>query len=183
MTALVLHAASRSGLTFEEALEAAPAGTALLSTPWRYEVLTTADAAARPPDGVYEVRVFDEHAELRWRNEDDGRGSAVVLTEDPTLLPEGFDELGLVEATGCIAGTYLLWGTAVSDSGAPSGYSTLTTARVGARRIPADITVREHAAVDVREYVQRDEHGNAYVAEERLLRIGTATPHDLETRL
>ncbi|OLT37829.1 CRISPR-associated protein [Actinomadura sp. CNU-125] len=183
MTGSVLHAASRDEVTFAEALAVAPAGTALLSTPWRYEVVTAADAAARPPDGVFEARLFDERAELRWQNRDDGRGTAVFLTPYEELLPDGLTRLAPVEAVDVIPGYYLLWGTAVRDDEAPQGYTTLTTARVGARRIPAEIPVREHASLEVHEYVTRDGHGNAYVAEERLVRIEVAEPYLLGTAL
>ncbi|TDC84516.1 CRISPR-associated protein Csx19 [Actinomadura sp. 7K507] len=170
----ILHVAARDGITFPEAMEAAPDGVALLTTPWRYEVVTADEARRSAPEGVFEARVFDEHAELRWLNEADDRGRAVLLTEDPAALPAPFTEREQIEVVGTEAGGYLLWGKAVEAS---DGWTTLTTERIGSLRIPAEIARGEHASLVTREYIARDpDHGNAYIAEERLLTFQVSEP-------
>ncbi|WP_018653245.1 type III-D CRISPR-associated protein Csx19 [Actinomadura flavalba] len=172
-----LYSAHRQGLTFTEALAAAPGGFALLTTPWRYVVTTTAEARAAVPDGVFEARLFDARCELRWKETDDERGTAVALTEDPAGLPPGFDPLPELDVSGVVDGEYLLWGRAVTESG---GWTTLTTERIGSLRVPAVIAAGGHAALTTREYIERDPlYGNAAVVEERLLGLAPSEPVDL----
>lgn len=174
MTGTVLHVASRDDLTFAEAMEDAPDGVALLTTPWRYEVVTAAEARLSMPEGVFEARVFDESTELRWLNDMDGRGRAVLLTEDPAVLPEAFTTREQVEVIGTENGGYLLWGKAVETA---DGWTTLTTERIGSLRVPTGIERGEHASLVTREYIARDpDHGNAYIAEERLLAFQVSEP-------
>lgn len=166
MTGTTLHVAAREGLTFAEAMESAPDGFALLTTPWRYEIVTTADARRSTPDGVFEARVFNEHTELRWLNDADS-GRTVLLSEDPAVLPESFAKPEPLEAIGTTKGGYLLWGKAVQAS---DGWTTLSTERMGSLRIPGEFGAGSHVALTTCEYIARDtEHGNAYIAEERLL--------------
>lgn len=174
MTGTVLHVATRDGLTFAEAMENAPDGFALLTTPWRYAVIAAAEARTSAPDGVFEARVFDEHAELRWLNDTEDRGRAVVITEDPGHLPPAFTDRVQVEVIGIEEGGYLLWGKAVEVSG---GWTTLTTERIGSMRIPGEFQRGDHVALTTREYLGRDsDHGNAYIAEERLLSFEISEP-------
>ncbi|TMR00137.1 TIGR03984 family CRISPR-associated protein [Actinomadura soli] len=173
MTGTTLHVATRDGLTFTEAMERAPDGFALLTTPWRYEIVTTADARRSTPEGVFEARVFNEHTELRWLNDADS-GRTVLLTEDPTVLPAAFAKPDPLEATGTIKGGYLLWGKAVQAS---DGWTTLTTERIGSLRVPGEFGGGCHVALATCEYIARDPaHGNAYIAEERLLSFELSEP-------
>ncbi|SEG48675.1 CRISPR-associated protein, TIGR03984 family [Thermomonospora echinospora] len=171
---VVLHTAARDGLSFPEVLAYAPDGVALLITPWRYHVALVRDGRVLPHRDeidlteTFDVRVFNENAELRWL-QSGGSGRAVLLTEDATALPADFTERdGDVHAIAVQKGQYLLWGRSVGTSG---GWTTLTTERIGAIRVPVDIPRRPgYAALTTREYIARDpRHGNAYVAEERLL--------------
>jgi len=169
MTGTTLHVATRAGLTFTEAMASAPDGFALLTTPWRYQLVTTAEARHSTPEEVFEARVFNEHTELRWLNDADS-GRTVLLSEDPTVLPAAFTRLDPVEATGTIEGGYLLWGKAVQSS---DGWTTLTTERIGSLRVPGEFGRGSHVALATCEYIARDaEHGNAYIAEERLMSFG-----------
>ncbi|WP_119726306.1 type III-D CRISPR-associated protein Csx19 [Thermomonospora amylolytica] len=172
---VVLHTAARDGLTFPEVLAYAPDGVALLITPWRYHVALVRDGQvlSRGDEidltGTFDVRVFNENAELRWLQTGDGRGRAVLLTEDAAALPADFTERhGDVHAIAVQEGRYLLWGR---SAGTSDGWTALTTERIGAVHIPVDIPRRPgYAALTTREYIARDpRHGNAYVAEERLL--------------
>jgi CRISPR-associated protein (TIGR03984 family) len=170
-----LYVAGRDGVTLSEALTAAPGdGTALLTGPWEYRVTTTAAARSGDTAEVFEARVFGATAELRWIEESAGRGRAVLLTEDPAEQPPGFTSPDPIEAVGVVSGSYLLWGRVAARD---DGWSTLTTERVGAVRIPAEIEPGQHAVIATREYIVRDpHHGNAYVAAERLLGFTAAVP-------
>ncbi|MCP2337971.1 type III-D CRISPR-associated protein Csx19 [Actinomadura rupiterrae] len=175
MTGTILHVAARDGLTFAEAMRHAPDGIALLTTPWRYEVATAAEARRAAPEGVFEARVFDERTELRWLGGPDDPGRTVVLTEDPAALPAAFPDAGRLEAVGTETGGYLLWGRVVEAS---DGWTTLTTERIGTLRIPGEFGRGDRVALTTREYIAREpDHGNAYIAEERLLSFEVSAPH------
>jgi CRISPR-associated protein (TIGR03984 family) len=174
---------SETDLTLEEALRAcrpallaAPA-VALLYSPSRClwglfgeeEYLTGEDG--RPIDlrPVYEARVFNRDAELRWLNTSGGRGRGVLISEQdfPGSMPA---ELAPVEVVETVEQTYLLWGEGLS--GSPStGWSYLAAARVGRLAVPvAQLAQRQRVQLKAREYlVTADEHGNVTVADERLL--------------
>ncbi|MFF0771834.1 CRISPR-associated protein Csx19 [Nonomuraea wenchangensis] len=182
---VVLHAVSWRDIRLDEVLQhAAPGSVALLSTPQAYHIalvgasggLETRRGSVRLRD-VFEARFFDERAELRWVNFADGRGSAVFLTEDAAMLPDDASErLPDVEATDTRAGAYLLWGRSAGSAG---DWTTLSTERIGTIDIPAVIPAEQHAQVLTREYIALDpDHGNAYIAEERLLRFDLATPEN-----
>lgn len=176
-----LHAAAHPGLPLAEALATCvrasklAEATALLTAPSRYDIaLVGADGGCRTPQGpaqlseVYEARVFTADAELRWREEPGAPGRAVLLTEEPALLPPEFPETdGLeLEAVGTLTTHQLLWGQATEGAGK---WTTLTGASV-TLRVPVQTTARARLAA--RQYIAVEpEHGNAYVAEERLLRI------------
>ncbi|MEV6981854.1 CRISPR-associated protein Csx19 [Sphaerisporangium sp. NPDC051017] len=171
MTAL--YGAAATGITLPEALEAArlDGGCALLTAPSAYRLARAAGRGCVTPTGpadlsaVYEARVFTAHVELRWVE----AGYAVLLTEDASLLPGAFGEpLDALDVVTTIETRYLVWGTATTST---PGWAMLASARVGALAVPmaaAPETGRIRLAV--REYVVADKaHGNAYVAEERLI--------------
>ncbi|WP_182874307.1 CRISPR-associated protein Csx19 [Microbispora sp. H10670] len=173
--AVALHAVTGSGVTLAEALEATglDGACALLTTPSAYQVARVTGHTCVTRNGpvdlaaVYEARVFSPDVELRWM--ESASASAVVLAEDEYLLPGSFDDrLDPLPAARTIEVRYLVWG-AVQD--AANGWATLSSARVGVLDVPT-LTAFRHGRVRLaaREYVAVDpEHGNAYVAEERLL--------------
>jgi CRISPR-associated protein (TIGR03984 family) len=175
---VVLHAVSWRDIRLDEVLgHAAPGSVALLSTPRAYHVSLVGasgdlDGSVRLED-VFEARFFDERAELRWVNIAGGRGSAVLLTEDAAMLPDGSGErLPDIVSVCSLEGSYLLWGR---SAGSANGWTTLASERIGTIDIPADVPAGLHARIVTREYVARDpDHGNAYIAEERLLRFDLA---------
>lgn len=185
---VVLHSAARDDVTVEQAIEAAAPGdgVALLATPYRYHVARMKDGLPRlragtvPLGDVFEARIFDGTAELRWLHTADGHGRAVLLTEDATALPTAFDErLEPVEALETLSGTYLLWGRAADNR---DGWTTLATPRIGTFTVPVTAGTGTRVRLVTREYIACDPaHGNAYVAEERLLRLEpTPTPTNAE---
>jgi CRISPR-associated protein (TIGR03984 family) len=120
---------------------------------------------------VFEARIFNEDFELRWvQSGFDGgvrRGPGVILHETEELGGEALPGI-----TGTLPRQYLLWGQ--GDPTAPGlseGWSILSTARIGTFAVPlANVASSRRVIVRAREYVaQEPDHGNAYIAEERLL--------------
>lgn len=179
-----LYGAAATGVSLAEALAAAglDGACALLTTPSAYRIATVADGACVTADGpvdlaaAYEARAFTPDAELRWADP----GYAVVLTEDAALLPASFPErIDPLPAVAVLNADYLLWGEV---RGTAPGWATLRSSRIGALTVPlADPPAdRSRIRLAAREYVVAEpEHGNAYVAEERLLRF---EPHTDEKK-
>lgn len=169
-----LYGAVADGITLEEALPAVPGGCALLTTPSAYHVAKVEGGRCIRPTGpvdlslVYEARVFTPDIELRWTES----GYAVALTENENLLP--FDQrIDPINAETTIDTRYLLWGKA---SPLTPGWTTLHSSRIGSLTVPAT-AAGSRLRLTAREYVVADpEHGNAYVAEERLIGFEPYTP-------
>lgn len=129
---------------------------------------------------VFEARVFNNIAELRWLNEASGKGAAVVLCDKDSLeffgvKPESFktnvngEEKDIVDAN---EQTYLLWGQS-TDKSQPNGWTQFAEARIGSFFVPVkDITKKnERAQFRAIEYLGEYEDGNLAVCEERLIGI------------
>ncbi|MFI6802169.1 type III-D CRISPR-associated protein Csx19 [Streptosporangium canum] len=168
-----LYGAAAAGVTLARAIEAAgvAGGCALLTAPSAYHVARVEGGRcvteAGPVDlsTVYEARVFTAQVELRWVE----AGYAVLLTEDRSLLPPSFD--GPVEplsAEAVLDVRYLLWGEVKAFT---SGWVALGSARIGTLTVPvATPFPQDRIRLVAREYVVADRvHGNAHVAEERLV--------------
>lgn len=187
----ILYGRGHPAITLEYALAGAgfADAVALLSAPHAYHVAQvrqgrchTHDADPAVLDAVFDARVFDEGKELRWLNTTGTDGRAVLLTEDPDALPEDFgDPLPDLHAVDTLATTYVLWGSARPGTGP---WTTLHTPRIGTLHIPVPspragsrlrLVAREYVCVEAR-------HGNAHIAEERLLRIEPAEPADTGIR-
>jgi CRISPR-associated protein (TIGR03984 family) len=177
-TTTLLHAAVRPGISLDQALRQAPrGGIALLSTPRHYHVARMENGRPHlrgdtpvPLGDVFEARIFDGTSELRWLHTAAGHGQAVLLTEDDTALPEDFDErIEPVSAADTSRGEYLLWGRVAACR---DGWATLATARIGTFDVPVPADIGARIRLVTREYVAHEaEHGNAHIAEERLLRL------------
>ncbi|MCD0449399.1 CRISPR-associated protein Csx19 [Actinocorallia sp. API 0066] len=175
-----LHYAARDDTGLDRVLaEAADGSVALLSTPWRYHVALVRSGAATtragevPLTDVFEARIFNDNAEFRWSQTGPGTGRAVVLTENPSPVA-GFGDFADIQTIGTHQTEYLLWGGSL---GPTDGWSILATARIGRLEIPGDVPEGGRASLVALEYLAREqEHGNVYVAEERLLRFSRAEP-------
>lgn len=154
---------------------------AILYTPRRCELATFAEGALRAGDGqpvdigsVFEARVFNETAELRWLNDPSPEQChrAVILTEQEQSLSGNWkmeQEKGVIER---LDQTYLLWGEGTGKQ-ENDGWSELATARIGGRRIPVGNVARnQRVLLHSVEYVVEVDHGNAVVFDERLVEIG-----------
>ncbi|GGO71152.1 hypothetical protein GCM10012289_36210 [Nonomuraea cavernae] len=146
-------------------------GCALLTTPSAYRVARVEGRACVTSSGpadlsvVYEARAFTADVELRWVES----GYAVLLTEDASLLPESFGEaVDPLPAIGTMDAGYLVWGSVTASD---AGWTSLASARVGTLTVPMASEPRaDRVRLVAREYVVADPgHGNAYVAEERLI--------------
>lgn len=175
-----------------EALERAgfTEATALLCSPQDFRVTRfsqgrcrTHTGASAPLDTVFEARVFDGRRELRWLTFAGQDTHCVLLSEEPDALPTEFgNPLPELHAHQTLPAHYLLWGTPTPKPiRTPDGdWTTLRTPRIGSLHVPAPpppdgqrlrLAAREYVCVEPR-------HGNAHVAEERLLRIEPAEPPD-----
>lgn len=156
-------------------------GTALLYSPSRCYLarleggtVWNARQQSIPLDGersaIFEARVFTPAAELRWRNELDGSGQAVLVSQErhsPCLPDATSDEQSCLDA---IEQRYLLWGQK-SSSEMPEGWQRLTSARIGALDVPLSQALRgeERVQLTATEYLDEvDRYGNVAVVEERL---------------
>lgn len=135
------------------------------------------DAVGTPIDldPVYEARIFNQEAELRWLNTAAGKGRAVLVSELEQNL-DGYRALVELVAHPLFQ-TYLLWGFGV-ERRPGEGWSRLTTARVGGIDVPIDISAslalagpgeKVRVLLDAKEYLaETDIHGNVAVQDERL---------------
>jgi CRISPR-associated protein (TIGR03984 family) len=137
-------------------------------------------------EAVFEARVFNEAAELRWLNQANGAGPAVVLSGSNThtffdVEPEPFRTIVNGESkslAGTIPQTYLLWGESVGSS-SESGWTQFAEARIGSFFVPISNNKisdknRVGACFTAIEYVGEYEDGNVAVSEERLTGITLA---------
>lgn len=132
---------------------------------------------------VFEARIFNQKAELRWLNEANGQGAAVILCADDSLDFFGSKPLPFKvqaedeekEPIGEIPQTYLLWGESTGATDV-DGWTQFAEARIGAFFVPVTgITqANRRAHFKAVEYLGEYEDGNIAVCEERLIRIEAA---------
>jgi CRISPR-associated protein (TIGR03984 family) len=124
-------------------------------------------------DRVFEARIFNSHYELRWLNQQGGKGIAVLLSEQE-IKDFWTGEIESLQAIDIQDQTYLLWGEGYSAS-LKSGWSRLATSRLGKLDVPIDGVDQSKQRVKLiaKEYFQRLDHlhGNVVVAEERLVQL------------
>lgn len=120
---------------------------------------------------AYEIRVFNELAELRWVGAYGGLPArAAVLTENEavaTALENGGWTRSSREYIESLPNAYLLWGKR-DDSSKREGWTRLVEQQVGAIDVPFANTTK-HIRITTMEYVGEHKYGNAAVFEERLL--------------
>ncbi|NJP97984.1 hypothetical protein HCN51_52650 [Nonomuraea sp. FMUSA5-5] len=175
-----LYTAFTQDVTLAEALAKADmeGACAFLTTPTAFSIARVRGGTCEMPQGrvdlaaVYEARVFTPRAELRWMETE---GHAVVLTEEEGILPPSFSEhLPPMQAVATLPARYLVWGHASSPR---PGWVTLRSREVGAITLPSPRSATDRVRLTAREYVVADtDHGNAYVAEERLVGFEPYSP-------
>ncbi len=119
-------------------------------------------------DAVFEARVFNSVAELRWLNERDGAGRAAVLTDADDFEFFGHGPSLKEDVVGELTQQYLLWGRSARASA--NGWTRFATARIGAFDAPVDgLGKGARACFVAREYLKEYQDGNVCVAQERLI--------------
>ena len=187
----VLFVYTRQKIALDEALSAfaplndANGATAILYAPRRCELATCAGGTLHGWDGqpvdidsVFEARVFNETAELRWLNDPSPEQChrAVILTEqDRAGVLVGWEqEKSRPSVIQTLPQTYLLWGEGTGRQ-VSSGWSELATARIGALRVPVgNVGRNQRVLLHSVEYIVEADHGNAVVFDERLVRLEVA---------
>jgi CRISPR-associated protein (TIGR03984 family) len=173
-----LHYSSRT-CTAQDALAALDGThTLFVSTPTQHVVATaTAGRLTIPgvpgwplPASCFQLVAFTREMELRWLA-DHHQGRAVWRAEQPELLPH--PATGTTRFDDRLVQRAVLWGEPAGAG--PDGFSTWTSARIGTATYPCPPGAGPHhrAVLDYAEYVTVDQHGNAAVADHRLLAIST----------
>jgi len=188
---IALFTCTRRTLTLADTLKAfAPIigsqpATAILYSPKRCWLATFSAGALHGPDGqpldigaVFEARIFNEAAELRWLNDpgSEQRHRAAILTEQDhsSALGDWQPCERPPDVIEKLPQPYLLWG---EGTGRPitNGWSELATARIGALAVPiSGVGKKQRVLLHSVEYVVEAEHGNAIVFDERLLKLEVA---------
>lgn len=120
-------------------------------------------------ENIFEARIFTEKYELRWLQEENGKGKAVFISEEKfTENPE--------EVLDTIDQQYLLWGKQVRTE-LQNGWQRLSTARIGAINVFVNennqqMNDKQRVYLHTREYLKIvDNYGNVGVFEERLIKL------------
>ncbi|MBD2279397.1 MAG: TIGR03984 family CRISPR-associated protein [Dolichospermum sp. DEX189] len=123
-------------------------------------------------DNVFELRAFNQNYELRWLNESNGKGKAVLISEQ-NISDYLYADISEIKELHKNPQQYILWGEKASTE-STSGWAKLSTARIGS----IDVPIKGLTGGDKRvylnaiEYLQADEqYGNVSVVEERLTKL------------
>ncbi|MBL8149238.1 MAG: TIGR03984 family CRISPR-associated protein [Blastocatellia bacterium] len=126
-------------------------------------------------DRVFEARLFNSEAELRWLNESNGLGKAIVVSrQDKKDKANYFEFSEPLKTCGAICQSYLLWGEGYSESDKQmqEGWSCLAEARIGKIYVPINGVAKkgERVLLKAVEYLREsdEENGNVIVFEELL---------------
>lgn len=134
---------------------------------------------------IFEARIFNEDYELRWLNEYDGKGKAVLLLETSLSNDSGTEKnfsssleqknqssepLKFIDT---IPQQYLIWGERIHDKSLDN-WVTVSTARIGKLNIPLnqDLHKDQRIYLKTKEYLSEVDHfGNVSIIEERLINL------------
>jgi CRISPR-associated protein (TIGR03984 family) len=120
-------------------------------------------------EAIFEARVFNPGYELRWLNNSQGRGSAVLLSEN-SIADYLATDIDPLEPLSTHPQKYLLWGEGTNYA-TTDGWSRLATARIGKLFVPIGaVSNGQRAYLQTCEYLKvTDKYGNVAVVEERLI--------------
>lgn len=125
-------------------------------------------------DKVFELRAFNENCELRWLNESNGKGKAVLISEQKQNISDYLDaDISEIKELHENTQQYILWGEGVKTVSA-SGWGKLDTARIGSIDVPIKGLTGggKRVYLNAIEYLKADEeYGNVSVVEERLIKL------------
>lgn len=144
--------------------------------------VSPANAERFDQETIFEARVFNARAELRWLRQSLGEGCAALISEED-LSQYLASHVATARDVEIFDQPYLLWGegTAHVDS-LPANWSRLAMARIGPLDVPYPLTnnlsvvnqTGERIYLITREYLavaDSDDHGNVSVVDERLLKL------------
>ncbi|NBD33783.1 MAG: TIGR03984 family CRISPR-associated protein [Cyanobacteria bacterium] len=123
---------------------------------------------------VFEARIFNTNYEVRWLNCNNGKGKAVLLTENHLEQLESFGHLDSINYER-IEQQYLLWGQKAKSLPNNNNWQRLSEARIGNLDIPLKQAVQKNQRVYLKTYEylsnEFDQYGNFSVIEERLVKL------------
>lgn len=183
-----LFSYGKNNLTLNEALQDCPMldnGIALLYSLKRCQFARVRDRSliddrdrVIPLDNfasqyIFEARIFTPECELRWLNENNGRGISALICERELSLPDWQPNPPLMYLES-LPQQYLLWGQK-TEARASQGWQKLASARIGMLAVPLQqqIAKNQRVYLKTQEYlgeVDRD-NGNVAVIEERLIEL------------
>ncbi|MEM1369691.1 MAG: CRISPR-associated protein Csx19 [Cyanobacteria bacterium P01_H01_bin.15] len=182
----ILYSYQAEKLHLQEALsvcrEHLAGAVGLLYSPLSCFVVRLADGVFHHSDGalsdtalsrIFEARIFNQDYELRWLNEFDETGNAVLLA-DKEVHGLAWNPL---ESISCeyLKQQYLLWGEKIAETQLPQGWQRLAEARIGKLDVPLDPQLKEseqRIVLKTQEYLAAvDHYGNYGVIEERLVKL------------
>lgn len=182
----VLHGRTSNDITLSEALKSCAAilsndslGIALIYAPTCCHFAkvksdgTLNDVNEQPlnTEDIFEARVFHKNAELRWLNNLNGKGRAVLISELNISISQYLQSyIPELAALDTITQKYILWGEGVKTS-SPPGWGKLAKSRIGSIYVPiTGLTANKRVYLTAVEYLKADEeYGNVSVVEERLI--------------
>jgi CRISPR-associated protein (TIGR03984 family) len=121
---------------------------------------------------VFEARIFNLTAELRWLNILGEGGKAVLLSDGETspkkILTTSIEPIAYVEK---LEQTYLLWGEPIERK-PPDNWDFLATARIGTLAVPQPEGEKsDYVVLNSREYLGVGKYGNLSIVQERLVNL------------
>lgn len=192
MTERILYSYRSEGITLQEAIQNCPElftkGIALLYSPEYCKLakiqviedkinLTNVSNESinleYTSSHIFEARIFNPTCELRWLNTSNGKGQAVLISEDSENIPNFFNKMPEQAFLKILNQQYLLWGEIGKTQPIP-GWRRLATSRIGSLDIPFDKPTSQNQRVYLKtiEYINTiDCHGNVAVIEERLVEL------------
>lgn len=120
-------------------------------------------------EDIFEARVFNQASELRWLNNLNGKGQAVLLSEELNIANYLDNSIPNLTDLYTIKQEYILWGETVAKT-LNSGWSQLAKSQIGSLYVPVNCsTANKRIYLTAVEYLKADEeYGNVSVVEERL---------------
>jgi CRISPR-associated protein (TIGR03984 family) len=120
---------------------------------------------------VFEARIFNPRAELRWLNILGQGGKAVLLSETEMKSEILTNSIGPMSYCEKLEQTYLLWGEPI-DRKPPDNWDFLATARIGTLAVPQPEGEKsDYVVLNSREYLGVGEYGNVSIVQERLVNL------------
>ena len=122
---------------------------------------------------IFEARIFNAQSELRWLNEDNGKGRSALIFDRSELKHQAPNwQNTSLQYLESLPQQYLLWGQPTNAS--DTGWQKLSSARIGTLTIPLEaIAKNKRVYLQTQEYLAEIDRDNPNVAviEERLIKL------------